>query len=384
VTRVLFVSKPIAPPFHDGTKCLVRDVATHLTRVRPVVMTSAGADALRSSAGEGHRDAGIECVPVYSDAGQFTPAFAQNLRAAGWVLTRSRADVWHFVFAPNPRTSGVARWLKRLRRVPVLQTIASPPRTFEGVGALLFGDHVVAQSRWTRERVLEAHAALGSGPPHFDISVIPPPVDAGITRSAESVARVRAELGIAKDAEVFVYPGDLETSRGAELSVELAGALAERVPNAMLVIAYRRKTPRADGIAESLRARLDPRSSRLVSELPDVLGLIAGSAAVLFPVDDLTGKVDLPIVLLEAMVLGVPVLALGTGPLADLEGVERIPSLEAKAWLESLVRVAGDAALRAACVERQRRAVNERYAAPRVAAAYEELYLRLASQRVAK
>jgi phosphatidylinositol alpha-1,6-mannosyltransferase len=326
---------------------------------------------------------GVESVPVYSNAGQFTPALTQNLRAAAWVLTRSRADVWHFVFAPNPRTSSVARWLKRLRRVPVLQTIASPPRTFSGIEPLLFGDHVVAQSRWTRERVLEA-CAESSSAPSFEISVIPPPVDPGIARSADDIARIQARLEIPLDAKVFVYPGDLETSRGAEFAASLAGALIERVPNAVLVIAYRQKTPRAEEIAESLRARLPPRSSRVVPELADVLGLIAGAAAVLFPVDDLTGKVDLPIVLLEAMVLGVPVVALGSGPLADLEGVERVASLDEQAWLEALVRLSGDPASRAACIERQHRAVNERYAAPRVAAAYEDLYLRLTSQRVAK
>ena len=38
--RVLFVSKPIAPPFHDGTKCLVRDVASELRDFSPVVMTT--------------------------------------------------------------------------------------------------------------------------------------------------------------------------------------------------------------------------------------------------------------------------------------------------------------------------------------------------------
>lgn len=344
-------------------------------RVSPVVLTSPGAKAFTV--------AGVESVPVYSNPGQFTPAFTQNLRAAAWVLARSRADVWHFVFAPNPRTSGVARWLKRLRRVPVVQTIASPPRSFADSASLMFGDHVVAQSRWTRDRVLEACRASAVSP-RFEISVIPPPVDTGLARSTDSVARVRAELGIGQHAVVFVYPGDLETSRGAEFAADLAGALTERVPNAMLVIAYRRKTERAEELAESLKKRLNPASTRLVSELPDVLGLIAGAAAVLFPVDDLTGKVDLPIVLLEAMVLGVPVVALGEGPLADLEGVERIPTLDPKAWLESLVRVASDAAERAACIERQQRAVHGRYAAPRVAAAYEDLYLRLAAQRVAE
>src|SRR3712207_6253564 len=140
--RVLFVSKPIAPPFHDGTKCLVRDIALNLTRVEPVWLSSRGSKANELSAS-------VRSVPVYSDAGSYTPAFAQSLRAAAWVLLRSDADVWHFVFAPNARTSRAGRLLKRARSVPVVQTIASPPRSFAAVDDLLFGDVIVAQSRWT-------------------------------------------------------------------------------------------------------------------------------------------------------------------------------------------------------------------------------------------
>jgi phosphatidylinositol alpha-1,6-mannosyltransferase len=357
-----------------------------------VVLTSATAAATALEGGgldtSGADDGAIERVPIYSDAGEFTPALLQNLRAAAWVLARSRADVWHFVFAPNRRSSQVGRWLKRLRRTPVVQTIASPPRSFVDVDALLFGDCVVAQSRWTRDRVRSVFEAKGRPLP-FELSVIPPPVDAGIERSPEQHSKIRASLEIPKDAEVFVYPGDLETSRGAELSVEIARALVRRIPSAVLVIAYRRKTERADDVARRLRERLDPRSTRLVSELPDVLGLIAGSAATLFPVDDLTGKVDLPIVLLESMVLGVPVVALGSGPLLDLDGAEHVETLDPTAFAEALVRVAKEASFRASRIEGQRRAVLERYAAPRVASAYEELYLGLAksadrSLRVAK
>ena len=35
-------------------------------------------------------------------------------------------------------------WLKRIRGVPVVQTIASPPRDFDKPQTLLFGDVVVA------------------------------------------------------------------------------------------------------------------------------------------------------------------------------------------------------------------------------------------------
>jgi phosphatidylinositol alpha-1,6-mannosyltransferase len=374
VTRVLFISKPVSAPFHDGTKCLVRDVSTHLQQVTSVVLTSHGSEPRLRGLAE------IESVPLYSDAGGFTPAFAQNLRAAAWVLARSRADVWHFVFAPNKRSSQAGRWLKRLRRVPVVQTIASPPRSFEGVDELLFGDHVVAQSRWTRDRVLSVYAAKSARLP-FEMSVIPPPVDSRLARSADARARARAKLGIEGDAAVFVYPGDLETSSGAETAVELSAELRARVPGSVLVIAYRRKTERADEIARRLSRRLDPASTRLVSELDDLLGLISGAAAVLFPVDELTGKVDLPIVLLESMVLGVPVVALGIGPLADLDGAELVPTLDPSAWLEALVRMANDEPSRRACIERQQQAIAERYSAARVAAEYEALYLRLDAAR---
>jgi glycosyltransferase involved in cell wall biosynthesis len=370
VTRVLFVSKPISPPFHDGTKCLVRDVSLNLERVKPIVMTSAGDRSALDPAR-------VEQVPIYADSGSFTPALSQNLRAAAWVLTRSRADVWHFVFAPNRRSSQVGRWLKRLRRIPVVQTIASPPKSFDAIDEGLFGDVVVAQSRWTRDRVLAAFAAKGLECP-FPISVIPPPVARVLDRSTDVQAKIRGELEIPKDAELFVYPGDLETSRGAEVTAEIAQKLRQNLPDAVLVIAYRSKTPRADDVARRLRARLDPRSTRLVSELPDVLSLIAGATAVLFPVDDLTGKVDLPIVLLEAMVLGVPVVVYAAGPLLDLEAAVQVPTLDVDAWIAASVRLAREPDARRACIERQRHAVQERYAAPRVAAQYEELYLRLA------
>lgn len=371
--RVLFVSKPIVPPFHDGTKCLVRDIALNLTRVQPVWLSAReGASAAAYP--------GVEAAAVYSSPGSFTPAFAQSLRAAAWLLFRSRADVWHFVYAPNPRTSKAGAWLKRARRVPVVQTIASPPRSFASIDQLLFGDVVVAQSRWTRESVLAAYGETGTSPPR--LCTIPPPVPEDITRSEAQIARTRAELGIPANVPLFVYPGDLETSSGAAFTAELCATIRQRVPNAMVVFAYRRKSAAADPVAARLRAELDPAYVRVVPTLPDVLSLIAGATAVLFPVDDLWGKVDLPIVLLEAMVLGVPVVALGAGPLTDLDAACLLPALETELWLRELARLANDPGARHTCIERQRAAVLERHSPRVIARAYEELYLELHARHV--
>jgi phosphatidylinositol alpha-1,6-mannosyltransferase len=372
--RVLFISKPIAPPFHDGTKCLVRDVATSLTRVEPMVLATRSAPPLTGAAGN------VELVPIYDDAGDYAPGLVQNLRACAWVLLRSRADVWHFVFAPNPRASAVGRWLRRARKVPVVQTIASPPRSFDRIDELLFGDVVVAQSEWTRRMVLASYTARRASAPR--IVVIPPPVPLELEYRAERAQRARSELGIPSSAPLFVYPGDLEFSSGARVTAEIAKQIVARVPGAVIVFAYRKKTDRAEGVARRLADSLDPAVTRVVGSLPDVLELIAGATGVLFPVDDLYGKVDLPIVLLESMVLGVPVVVFDQGPLADLDAARRLSTLDPEAWVTVLAELAREPALARAQAERQQRAVRERHGARAVAHAYEELYLELASKGV--
>jgi len=370
--RVLFVSKPIAPPFHDGSKCLVRDVARHLTRVAPIVLSTPGAPALIAAAGA----LPVRSVAAYAAPGGFTPAFSANLRAAAWVLLRSRASVWHFVFAPNPRTSGAGKLLRRLRAMPVVQTVASPPRSFADPQSLFFGDVLVAQSAWTRTAIETSYAGSGLAAPR--LAVIPPPVPDLASPSAEAIASARHDLGLTPDQRYLLYPGDLETSSGAETTAALAERVPAALPGVVTVFAYRRKSPRAAEVAARLTRRLPPAHTRFSENTPNILALIAGAAAVVFPVDDLWGKVDLPIVLLEAMALGVPVAVLDQGPLQDLQGVVKVPNLDAGRWLAELSSLFGDSERCAALVAGQRAALSERHAASVVARAYEDLYLELA------
>jgi glycosyltransferase involved in cell wall biosynthesis len=375
--RVLFVSKPIAPPFHDGTKCLVRDVAFELTQVLPIVMSTAGAPSIESAVGRSAMSP-IEEAHVYSDAGAFSPSFAANLRAAAWLFTRARADLWHFVFAPNARTSRVGRILARSRRVPVVQTVASPPKSFERPGRLLFGDVVVAQSQWTLDRLRSGLTReRGSVPRGTRLEVIPPPLGALSPRSPAALAAARAELDIAPEAPILVYPGDLETSSGARAVAELVAPLAREVSGLVVVFAYRAKSPRAFEVARSIAGSLDPRQVRVKGDVGDVLALIQTSSAVLFPVDDLWGKVDLPIVLLEAMALGVPVILYDWGPLSELEGALRVPTGDNRELLSATLAVLRDAGLRGRVVAEQREAVARRHDAKLTARAYERLYLEL-------
>lgn len=359
-----FVSKSVEPPFRDGSKCLVRDLCLHLRDFEPHVLSSLPAVAQLGSASVAHR--------VYAGAGSYRPAFAENLRAAAFLATVSRAELWHFVFAPNKLSSSVGRALRKWRRIPCLQTIASPPLSFSEAPKLLFGDVVVAQSAWTKSQFERALGPVQA----MRIEEIPPPAPLVSSVSCERQLAARRALGVSEGVPLFLYPGDLEVSEGAQLVAKWAPSMREQLPTAQVVLAYRNKTPQAAVRAEQLRRLADPALLSVAADVQDIHALVATATAVLFPVDNLYGKVDLPIVLLEAMRLGTPVLALNQGPLGSLKGATLL-SGEARDWLAAAQKVATDPAHQASRAAAGRQAVAQFYDPQIVAARYEELYREL-------
>lgn len=369
--RVLFVSKPIAPPFHDGTKCLVRDVASELRAFTPVVMTTPEGVPLLP--------AGVEGRAVYRSSGGFAPALVDNARAALALLGGPRDDLWHFVFAPNARTGQVAKTLRALRRLPIVQTVASPPRHFAELSRLLFGDRIVVQSRATAEGLNEAARREGFALP--PVSVIPPPVPSLAAPRAELVQQARDALELEPHERIILYPGDLEVSSGAEVTRSLVEPLRERMPDAVVVFAYRNKTPGAAGRAQHLKQVLQNQRVRITDRVPNMHALLAASDIVIFPVDDLWGKVDQPIVLLEALALGIPCVVLNQGPLRDVQGALKLDSKEPRAWLDALTALAPNSPARAEAIAGGRSAASSVYASGVVARAYEAIYLQALEAR---
>jgi glycosyltransferase involved in cell wall biosynthesis len=309
-TRVLFVSKPIAPPWNDGSKNLVRDITTHLTRALPTVLTTPDAPLLGTR---------VKQEAVYRSGGEFAPALSANARVLARLLTGDSHDVWHFVFAPNRASSGAARFASAVRRAAgwkghVVQTIASAPRQFREVPRMLFGDRIVVLSEWMRARL------VGAGAPSAAIRVIPPCAAAPEAPTPEAVARVRAHHALG-EGPLVVYPGDYEVSSGAVTVARAAGAILREVPGSTIVFACRPKTKGADAARRTVIAETAPGlEGRVVhtGESADFHALLGAASVVAFPVDDLYGKVDVPLVVLEALALGVPLVLARGGPLESV------------------------------------------------------------------
>ncbi len=363
--EVLFVSKPVAPPWNDSSKNLVRDVAGHLQHHTPVLMGRAG-DA--SPIDRGRVDA-IYRGDVQSG---FSPGLRDRFTVLRHLLWGSSAGLWHFFFAPNRQSSAAGRFAKRIRRVPSVHTACSMPPDAAPIRSWVFADVTVALSRAAFDRF------AASGVARSELRRIPPCVpDLGETTPKRKQA-LRREHGLPESASIWIYPGDLELGGGAEIAID--GLAAWDRADALLLMACRDKTPKARQARAVLEDRAERRGvdSRLVwiGETPHIHAMLELSDFVTVASPSAFGKMDYPLVALESMSMGRPVIVGRGTPAAELaeSGAAIEVELSGEALAHAVETLTGDAARLRDVARKGRALVTTELSPSRIAAAYETLY----------
>jgi len=368
MAEVLFVSKPVAPPWNDSSKNLVRDIAGHLQRHSPVLMGRAGQ---ANPIDQGR----VESVYGAASSTSFAPSALENLRVMRQLLLGRSTDIWHFFFAPNPRSSAAGRLAAAVRRAATVHTVCSVPAEGADVKGLLFADATVALSRSAYERFRREGASESA------LRVIPPSVPLLAVPSSLERAQLRNKHGLPEAASIWIYPGDLEFGGGAEIALQ--GFAAWNRSDSMLLMACRRKTPRADEALSELRAKAKQWGieKRVVwlGETKQIGELLALSDFVVLVNRTSYAKMDYPLAALESMCLARPVL-LGKGTpsaeLADGGGAVAVDT-SGEALAEAIERLSADGASMRAIGRRAHAQVTSKFAPQVVAEAYERLYKEL-------
>lgn len=227
-------------------------------------------------------------------------------------------------------------------------------------------DHVVAVS----QEILQD--LLASGMPGSKLSTINNGITAPTQNVTQARADIRREFGLAPDEKLIVQIGRLAYSKCNHLLIEALSRLPATLrPKVLLVGDGDRRQPleelaRNSGLADRvIFCGYRPDAARFLAAA-DVLALTSNQEG-------------LPIVILEAMAIGCPIIATAVGAIPEVVGADCgsiIPVDDELALARALCETLSGAVLTRARVERAKSVFAERYARDVMGHRYLDLYER--------
>ena len=310
---VAVLSRAVGPPWADGS------INTHVAWARALPDVE-----FRWFGSAGWRPTEANFRASGSGAADNSWDASQKLRFVTW-FARTRADLFHLAFHPQPATLKLLRPLVALKRRPLVQTVQAAFAPSTAIAPLIVSRHIVAASqRIARE--------LDAAVPGLDITVVYPAVEPSLGATIDAGAgptgrELLDTLGVEQGRRAVLYAGNWSERLGVIEALEVFALIARDIDDVDLVVANRRSLRGAHAGEEArVRVLFDARvvalglGSRVhvTGLLPEFRRVIGASSAMLFPALDLReGKLDLPLVVIEALALGVPVGLYDVAPLDE-------------------------------------------------------------------
>ncbi len=354
-------SLPLAGPWNGADKVLARTIVHADQANRYLVST-------------GPDDRWPDHVTPYREP---RPASMPGLRAlvcGAAYLARAapRASVLHVVASQRRHgpTPNLLRAATRLAGLRVVHTM--PGGLGDGSQPMRpIGQATVVFSRHTADR-LQAAGFQGV------VELFPPlELDRLVVREDGPVLRDRLGLG----ERTIVYPGHLDEGGGVEIAIRALARLPADLDDVTLTLAVRWRPGQdaeaaiaalqADAAAVGVGQRL--RWLRSVTDVPSLLS--AGTLTTLVPAS-LSGKMDLPLVLLESLALGRPIVVTDRPPINEalLGGGIAVPFGDADALAGAWTDLLRDPARRDAIARSARARLLALSDPAHVARRYRDLY----------
>jgi O-antigen/teichoic acid export membrane protein len=328
--RILWVTKPLVPPFNDASKVFPATLARHVDAAQVAICVAGGAaDATSAWPSE------LERLPLYASGSSFGGRLGQNARLLLQLfLLRFRFRALHFFFTPTRLSALAVRLLKWASPgVTIYQTFTSAPRG-DDLSWAGFADLMLFGSERTLRR-FAAHvppARLQLARPGVDVERVPFAAERAWLADAPSAARrsFYEARGLAPESFHLLFAGDLEHG-GAErhLAAVLEHLRARELPIVFHLSVRRKSALSGEAAARLIDAHGEAWKGRwhVYHDHPRFDELLDLQDAMLFPADALDAKMDAPLVILETLARGKPVFCLDRPP------IDEIPTPELRPWL---------------------------------------------------
>jgi glycosyltransferase involved in cell wall biosynthesis len=297
--KVLLATRPLVPPWDEASKnfayFLGREVKNHeLT----LLTTSEVLTGLPESTKQ---------VPIFQ-SGHFN--FFAKLSLFRFLRSaRSTFDITHYLFTPTKQNTSVIKSLTFPTEGKTLQTVATlrdDLYTKEELKDMLFADRLVVYTDRSKDKLTN----LG----FTNVTRIYPGIDLNRYQYQPKDSTLLTSLGLTEEHFVVIYPGEYVRLGATDMLTDFCVDYFTKNPdtNLRFVFACRVKNEADAEKKKQVQEKLQAAGvlpyvifSDTISDMPKLYNL---SDVVIFPVGNLNGKFDVPLIIVEAYACKKPVI----------------------------------------------------------------------------
>ena len=369
--KILLITRPICPPWDEASKNFAYTLAKNVKDVEFGVLTYGRVPDLP----ENTRQHAIYTSASFSYLQKIR--LVKNLRKI-----RKEYDILHYLFTPTKANSFLIKhflnYKKTARSIQTIATLREDLYKDNEIKNLLFGDLIITYSDYAKEKLNK----LGFN----NVKRVYPGIDLNLYSPAPKSRELRNNLNLDDTNFVIAYSGEYTRLGATEDIVNLILQYYKEFheKNIRFIFACRIKNEKdlrkrkeiiktfsKKGLLELVRFPKTFNSMEKMYNLSDIY---------LFPVQDMKGKFDIPLVVPEAMACEKPVILSDLPILSELNNGKNsviIPRGDISALKDAILDLYNNPEKRKKTGKEARRFAEERFDIKKIAEIYGKIYDKL-------
>lgn len=298
--QILLATRPLVPPWDEASKNFAYFLARSIEKHHVSVLTT--------PTWLSDLPANITQIPCYSKP---ELDFSEKLRLLASLRSlRGKFDITHYLFTPTRKNTSLINFFSRPTRGKTIQTIATIREDLYGPKQwkqLFFADRIVVYSDYSKKRLSDIGLQ--------NTLRIYPGVDLSYYRHDQKHAETLKYFDLTPSDFVVTYNGEYARLGATDMLTDWLIEYYTAHPDSDMkfVFACRVKKHEDDrlkkiSITERFRKAGVLDHIRFTDTYADMPKLYNLADIIVFPVNDMRGKFDIPLVIIEAYACGKPVI----------------------------------------------------------------------------
>ena len=325
--RILLVTRPICPPWDEGSKNFAFYLAKNIKDFEIGLLTNGIVADLPSN---------VIQKPIYT-SGNFS--YLQKIRLIKHLRKLSGSfDAFHYLFTPTKQNTFLIKYFvnfgkkNKIKSIQTIATLREDLYSDEEIKKMMFADRIITYSNYAKNKLNK----LGFN----NVQRIYPGIDLEEYRKKEKNPELMKKYGFSLNDFVINFTGEYSRLGAIDGVVEAFDKISKKISNAKLSLAVRIKNSEDEGKKKEIIKKLkelhildkvafhDDQKQAGYS-MSDIYNLCDIS---IFPVQNMKGKFDVPLAVIEAMACEKPIIISDLPVLQEFSNAENSIKIKAGDW----------------------------------------------------